>query len=80
MLFILYRSIESNIYNLAYFWKMPGFFYLEFEKKCPYLQSVNHKIKSQISNIHGKDLMSGDNTADFNFFGDEQVSSGSSST
>lgn len=72
MLFFLYRSIESNIYNLAYFWKMPV--------KCPYLHSVNHKIKSQISNIHGKDLMSGDNTADFNFFGDEQVSSGSSST
>lgn len=21
----LYRSIESNIYNLAYFWKMPVF-------------------------------------------------------
>lgn len=26
VVFFLYRSIESNIYNLAYFWKMPVFF------------------------------------------------------
>lgn len=63
------------MYNLAYFRKM-SVLYQEFKKKA----HIYNKIKSQISNIHGKDLMSGDNTADLNFFGDEQFSSGSSST
>lgn len=53
-------------------------YYQELKNKMAHI--YNPKIKSQIYNIHGKDLMSGDNTADLNFFGDEQFSSGSSST